>query len=115
MSNVEIRNKFEVRNDRRAGVSLFRIWSFGFRILSCLASAAVLLFCVLPAFSAEYDLIIRNGMVYNGSGNLPFKADIAVREGKIKEIAIEGSGSTLSTLKTARAKTEIDATGLAVA
>ena len=49
-----------------------------------------------------YDLIIRNGEIYDGSGNPSFSADIAVKDGKIAEVAA-GIGSTAST--------EIDASG----
>lgn len=35
----------------------------------------------------EYDLIIKNGFIVNGSGNPGFKADLAVKEDKIVEIA----------------------------
>jgi N-acyl-D-amino-acid deacylase len=51
-----------------------------------------------------YDLIIRNGLVIDGSGKPGFKADVAVSGGTIAEIgAIAEKG-----------KKEIDATGLVV-
>lgn len=55
-----------------------------------------------PAF----DLIIRNGAIYDGNGGDPFVADIAVNADTIAGIA---------PLHDARAATEIDARGLAVA
>ena len=35
------------------------------------------------AFSATYDLIIRNGRIIDGSGNPSFRSDVAVKNGKI--------------------------------
>src|SRR5262245_26324405 len=52
-----------------------------------------------------YDLIIRNGMVVDGSGFSRYRADVAVKDGRIVEIGrIRGS-----------ARTTIDAEGLFVA
>ena len=34
----------------------------------------------------SYDLIIRNGMVYDGTGAPPRLADIAVQDGKIAKV-----------------------------
>lgn len=34
----------------------------------------------------EYDVIIKNGLIYNGSGNKPFKGDIAIRGDQIVAI-----------------------------
>ena len=50
----------------------------------------------------RYDIIIRNGEIYDGSGNPSFSADIAVKDGTIAEIA---AGID------AIASTEIDASG----
>ncbi|MCB0259300.1 MAG: D-aminoacylase, partial [Calditrichaeota bacterium] len=54
----------------------------------------------------EYDVVIRNGAIYDGSGGAPYVGDIAITNGRI---AYLGSGQPL------HGKTEIDATGLAVA
>ena len=35
-----------------------------------------------------YDLIIENGLIYDGRGNKPFKADIAIRDKKIAKIGL---------------------------
>ena len=35
-----------------------------------------------------YDLIIENGLIYDGRGNKPFKADIAIRDKKIAKIGV---------------------------
>src|SRR6056297_596601 len=43
--------------------------------------------------SAEYDLVIRNGLVVDGSGAEGFAADVAVTDGRIAEIGeIAGKG-----------------------
>jgi len=54
----------------------------------------------------DYDLIIRNGLVYDGSLNDPIQTDIAIQEERITKVG-DLSGQS--------AKREIDATGLAVA
>jgi N-acyl-D-amino-acid deacylase len=53
-----------------------------------------------------YDVIIRNGLIYDGSGGTPFTGDVAIRGDKIVAIGH---------LADAKAKLEIDARGLAVA
>ena len=58
-----------------------------------------------PAALPEYDLVIRNGTVYDGDGGAGFTADIAVQGDRIAAIgAIPGTATR-----------EIDASGLAVA
>jgi N-acyl-D-amino-acid deacylase len=54
----------------------------------------------------RYDLIIRNGTVYDGSGSMPVRADIAISGDSIAAIGDLGSE---------RADTVIDAGGMAVA
>lgn len=51
---------------------------------------------------ADYDLIIRNGDVYDGTGSKPAKLDIAVSNGRIAKVAADIDG---------RGEREIDATG----
>ena len=60
----------------------------------------------LHAADATYDLIIRNGLIYDGSGGDPFMGDIAIQGDKI--VAIGNLGR-------AKGKVEINAQGLAVA
>jgi N-acyl-D-amino-acid deacylase len=55
---------------------------------------------------AEYDLVIRNGTVYDGSGAAPFVGDVAVVGDRISTVGPPGL---------ARGRHEIDASGLAVA
>jgi N-acyl-D-amino-acid deacylase len=70
--------------------------------------AILLLLGFLTAHSqpAEYDVILRGGTVYDGSGSEPLVADIAISDAIIAAIGDLGD---------AGAELEIDATGLAVA
>jgi N-acyl-D-amino-acid deacylase len=70
-----------------------------------------LLFCLLGLAGAapaprEYDIIIRNGMIHDGSGKSPFRGDVAIDGDTIVAVGKLGQ---------ARGKTEIDAAGMAVA
>src|SRR3989442_6230124 len=58
------------------------------------------------AFAAEFDVIIKNGAVYDGSGGEAQHVDLAIRGDRIA-----GVGD----FKNAKAKAVIDAKGLAVA
>src|SRR5256714_11150569 len=60
----------------------------------------------LQATAASYDLVIRNGTMYDGSGAAPFSGAVAISGDTI---------AAISKLTDARGKTEIDARGLAVA
>jgi N-acyl-D-amino-acid deacylase len=55
---------------------------------------------------AQYDLLIRNGTIYDGSGGAPSEGDVAVNSDTIAGVGHIGD---------ARGKIEIDAAGLAVA
>jgi N-acyl-D-amino-acid deacylase len=54
----------------------------------------------------KYDTIIRNGLVYDGNGGEPYKADIAIQNDSI---------AFIGDLSKEFAKNEVDAKGLAVA
>lgn len=60
----------------------------------------------LPAEEPDYDLLVRNGRVVDGSGNPWFHADVAVRGARIVAVGRGLKG---------KAKREIDASGLVVA
>lgn len=53
-----------------------------------------------------YDVVLRDGMIYDGTGGKPFRGDIAIRKERIVAVGHVGS---------IRAKREIRITGLAVA
>jgi len=61
----------------------------------------------LNCSAQSYDLILRNGTIYDGLGNKPFKGDVAINA---DTIAFIGDLS-----KAAEGKKEIDVTGLAIA
>ena len=71
---------------------------------------ALLLCTILSACSSDpgYDLVIRNGTVYDGSGGAPVQVDIAVTGDRIAAVGEIGDFDS-SAVKT------IDASGLAVA
>jgi N-acyl-D-amino-acid deacylase len=56
--------------------------------------------------SYEYDVVLRNGMIYDGSGSAPFQGDVAIKGDTIAAIGARLPG---------RGRTEVDATGLSVA
>jgi len=58
------------------------------------------------AFAAEYDVLIRNGTVYDGTGAPPYKADVAISGDRVSAIGDFAQDS---------ADLEIDASGFAVA
>src|SRR5690242_6025648 len=65
----------------------------------------------LPAWrrqpmSDTYDIVIRQGAIYDGSGDLLFVGDVAIQGETIVAVGPPG---------TARGRSEIDAAGLAVA
>ena len=52
-----------------------------------------------------HDLLLKNGLICDGTGTSPFVGDVSVRDGKIQEIAPHIDGESRETL---------DVTGLAV-
>ena len=70
---------------------------------TALITVAVLAACTKPA---SYDLILRGGTIYDGSGETPYVGDLAFDGDKI---------AALGDLGDAKAATEINAEGLAVA
>jgi N-acyl-D-amino-acid deacylase len=59
-----------------------------------------------PPDVATFDLVIRNGTLYDGSGRAPVRGDVAIANGRIVAVGA---------LPFARARDEVDAGGLAVA
>jgi len=69
---------------------------------ACAGSVALL---TMVAMAAEYDLVLRNGAIYDGSGGAPIIGDLAVKGDRIAAIGrVEGQGGK-----------ELDVHGLAVA
>jgi N-acyl-D-amino-acid deacylase len=75
------------------------------RAVAGLALSLLLLSCATPSAQAPFDIVIRNGTVYDGSGGQPFVGDVAIRGDRIVAVGRKLRGKRL---------TEIDATGLAV-
>jgi N-acyl-D-amino-acid deacylase len=73
-----------------------------------LLAAGILTMFVIPACSSgpEYDIVIRHGTIYDGSGGNPIQGDVAIKGDTIAAVGVIGAGKGL---------TDIDATGLAVA
>jgi len=81
------------------------------RMPACLIGLLLVLLtsCITPeqkTMSADYDLVIRNGTIYDGSGQTPFVGDVAIKGDTIAAV-----GKRMD----ARRKAEIDARGRAVA
>ena len=70
------------------------------------AIAAVAILSAGRAWPAEYDVVLRGGTIYDGSGKPPFVGDVAIRGDRI---------AAIGDLSADRGKTEIRAAGLAVA
>ena len=87
------------------------------RLPTLLPSAVALLICTTAASAQDaggppppgrpqYDLIVRNGLVMDGSGKPAFAADLAVKDGKVAVVGAVPAG---------HGAVEIDAKGMAVA
>src|SRR5437762_9441921 len=75
-------------------------------ILGLMSALATALFFTQNTMAANYDLLIRNGTIYDGSGRAPVVGDVAINGDSI---------AAVGKLTDARGKAEIDARGLAVA
>src|SRR6266480_2941572 len=75
-------------------------------ILGLTSTLATAFFFTQNTMAANYDRLIRNGTIYDGSGRAPFVGDVAISGDSI---------AAIGKLSDARGKTEIDAKGLAVA
>jgi N-acyl-D-amino-acid deacylase len=69
------------------------------------ASAVMLLVVAACGAPQEYDVVIRDGKIYDGSGRAPYRGDVAIDGDRIA--AVGNVGRAVGT-------TEIDAAGLAV-
>ena len=75
-------------------------------LLVFFALLAILSVTLPEKLPAEYDCIVRNGTIYDGTGSEPFLADIAIQADTI---------AAIGNLKSFRAKKDLDASGLVVA
>jgi len=73
---------------------------------SILLTATVILFISCKQQTQQYDVIIRNGMIYDGSDSEPVKGDIGINADTI---------AFIGDLKDAKGKNETDAKGMAIA
>jgi N-acyl-D-amino-acid deacylase len=71
-----------------------------------IALALLLAACQVKPPAPEFDVIVRHGTIYDGSGQQPVKADIGVRGQRI---------TAIGDLAKAHAAREVDAAGMAVA
>lgn len=65
----------------------------------------VFILCTSTSYSQTYDVIIRHGMIYDGTGAPPFRGDLAIAGDTIAAVGV---------IPEAHGTLEIDATGLAV-
>ena len=75
-------------------------------VLILLVSAVALAGCQLRPKATDYDVVIRNGSVYDGSGAAPVQADVGIKGQKI---------AAIGNLRAASAARVVDAKGMAVA
>ena len=75
------------------------------KVLFLSIGVIIILACRQKNPSQEFDMIIRNGTIYDGSGLQSFIGDVAIQADTIAAIGM---------LKAAHGKKEIDATGLAI-
>jgi N-acyl-D-amino-acid deacylase len=80
--------------------------STSIRYLLLITGAIIILTGYQLIIEEKYDVIIRNGLIYDGSGNEPFTGDIGIRKDTI---------AFIGKLENASAPKEVDASGLAVA
>ncbi len=66
----------------------------------------VLAACAAPQTGPDFDVIVRGGTIYDGSGDTPYEADLGIRGDTI---------AAIGNLSDASAASSIDATGLAAA
>lgn len=72
--------------------------------MKTLASFFILLLFISCQTTPQYDVVIRNGTLYDGTGQAPSVGDVAILNGRIAALGkVKGKG-----------KTELDATGKAV-
>ena len=76
------------------------------KIFSLLLLISISITLFARSKQTSFDVLIKNGTVYDGTGGAPFKADVGIRGDRIVAVG---------DLKGAQARTVVDASGLAVA
>ena len=76
------------------------------RFFTGLLGLALCMLFEAPAVTETYDVLIRNGTIYDGSGAPPTVGDVAINGDQI---------ASIGSLENAKGRTEIEARGLAVA
>ena len=74
-----------------------------FARIMLLAATAVIAVAAMPAAAEDYDILIRNGMVFDGSGSVGRKADVGIKGERIVLVGSAPAGAT--------AARTVDATG----
>ena len=72
-------------------------------------AALVAVLCLLAAACsprAQYDVVLRNGQVFDGSGAAPFSGDVAIQGDRIADVGVLGN---------VRGRAEVDVKGMAIA
>lgn len=79
---------------------------YGFTLALVLGLAGSSILCSSCSQQPDYDIVIRNGQIYDGRGNAPLAGDVAIKGDRIVAVGDIGAG---------RGALEVDAGGLAVA
>ena len=70
-----------------------------------LAACAILSGCTTTQHASTYDVIVRNGTIYDGSGGAPFTGDVAIQGDKIVQVG-RVSGTAAAEIDAPVARTE---------
>jgi len=72
----------------------FQLPATSLRVLAACVLFAFRVFASASAQTAEYDIVVRNGRVFDGGGNPWIRADVAIKNGRVARIGlIPGKGA----------------------
>jgi N-acyl-D-aspartate/D-glutamate deacylase len=72
----------------------FQLPATSLRVLAACVLFAFCAFASASAQTAEYDIVVRNGRVFDGGGNPWIRADVAIKNGRVARIGlIPGKGA----------------------